>query len=97
MEDAPLPCLELVVPDEWGDEAALQIRWIINEVDASEWKRPLQISISPKYFGSTVPDAYYENNVRLSREDARLLRDFVTSLLNSPDFRDLRENNDKDE
>lgn len=66
--------------------AKLSLRWIINEADSSCWRRPLELTIGP--IDSKDENDEWETCVDLRREDARLLRDFLTSVLASPDLRE---------
>ena len=60
----------------------LSVSLMINEADASCWRRPVGIFIVPH-------GEDYDNDagVALTRNEVRLLRDFLSSLLESPDWR----------
>jgi hypothetical protein len=89
------PRLRLTLPEgNDGAAVALVVSWKINPADSSCWERPLCLTISPANLlgdpagSSDDTSDHWETIVDLSREDARLLRDFLTSLLASPDLRE---------
>jgi hypothetical protein len=77
----------------------LTVSWVITETDASCWRRPLCLTIEPRLPNAVVfPEEHalaakdaWETIVDLSREDARVLRDFLDLLLRSPDLREDEE------
>lgn len=67
----------------------MRVSWCIDEEDASCWRQPCMVTIEPYYSfpGPKGDDEVWETVVDLSREDMRVLRDFLTLLLGSPDLR----------
>jgi hypothetical protein len=62
----------------------LELYWALDEDDASCWKEPLTMVITP--WDRKAEDSW-ETVIDLSREQGRLLRDCITSFLASPDLR----------
>ena len=76
------PAFQLTLPCN-GDAVTLEVSWSLSDDDASCWRRPLSISISPK----APADREWETLVDLSRDDIRLLRDALDMMLRQPDIR----------
>ena len=53
--------------------------------DASCWRESIYFGVSP---GKKKPDEWEDIEMFLSRDEARVLRDFLTTLLGSADYRD---------
>jgi hypothetical protein len=82
------PVLTLVVNCE-NDAVELRVTWMLSEIDATCWRRPLSLSIAPYVspLGKWPGEHWWETCIEMSREECRLLRDFLTSVLASPDWR----------
>lgn len=63
--------------------ATLTVSWDISENDASMWRQPMSLSILPNNWR----EAGWETTVTISRQDMRLLRDFLSTFLEYPDIR----------
>lgn len=73
----------LIVPSPDSDiKVTIALSWSLSTEDASCWKRPLTLSISPNGGGEA-----WETYLYLSREEGRLLRDYLSVMLASPDLR----------
>ena len=88
------PTMTLHVREASGIAANLQLCWTISRLDASMWKRPIAVSIRPEIRSLATDEQkaiaaaeMWSVEFDLTREDARLLSDWLHSLLRLPDLR----------
>jgi hypothetical protein len=94
------PTLRLLVCGDGSATIKLVVRLNIDERDGSMWRLPISLSLSPVYIGDVgeIPrEDLWETLVDMRREDARLLADFLYSLLKTPDWRAQADDQEEEE
>ena len=90
------PEFQLTVGNNSGNECHLIVQWSLSEADASLWRQPISLTVRPRFNWHTASDEHkklaaaqsWETTVNLSREDARMLRDYLNLLLRCPNLRE---------
>jgi hypothetical protein len=72
----------LIFTPDSDQEVKVDVAWTIEEADASCWRAPISVCFRRGEVDTVV---------FLSREEGRLIRDFLTSIIQSPDLRDADE------
>jgi hypothetical protein len=87
------PSFQMYTKDQFGFACEMKLQWHLSEEDASCWKRPLSILITPvmpvhnEEKMKLAEEQYWEVLLDLTRSEMQLLRDALDLFLKRPDLR----------